>query len=349
MYSLPLFFVVVLFLTFFLLSFVLSERPWTPARRAFAGLLALGIVHGTITGLVWSYEITALRPALPVAASLLPVASWLAFRAMAQGTGRVSILRLALHLLPTAAIIPLSLTRSLLIDPILIASFIAHGVILWRMGAVGPDGFDKSVLHRALSASRAAQLMGVLLILNALVDIAIIADFQLTGGQNVPTILSGLSVLILFLLAIVAARGINAASEDDADDADEAADREIEKITNGPDEAGHAEALRRVDTLMRNAGLYRDPDLTLLKIARTAGIPAREISTAINRQHGMNVSQYVNRLRLDEACRLLATTKDSITNIHLDAGFQTKSNFNREFKRQFGCSPTQWRAQNQRA
>ena len=345
MYSLPLFFVVVLFLTFFLLSFVLSERPWTPARRAFAGLLALGILHGTITGLVWSYEITTLRPALPVAASLLPVASWLAFRAMAQGTGKVSPLRLALHLLPTAAIIPLSLHRSLLIDPILIASFIAHGVILWRMGAVGPDGFDKSVLHRALSASRAAQLMGVLLILNALVDIAIIADFQLTGGQNVPTILSGLSVLVLFLLAVVAARGIDAASEDDADDA---ADREIDEITNRPDEAGHAEALRLVDTLMRNAGLYRDPDLTLIKIARTAGIPPREISTAINRQHGMNVSQYVNRLRLDEACRLLATTNDSITNIHLDAGFQTKSNFNREFKRQFGCSPTQWRAENRR-
>ncbi len=72
-------------------------------------------------------------------------------------------------------------------------------------------------------------------------------------------------------------------------------------------------------------------------------MPARHVSTAINRQHGVNVSHYINGFRLDEACRLLAETDLSVTEVHLEAGFQTKSNFNREFRRKFGQSPSEWR------
>ncbi|WGW04509.1 helix-turn-helix domain-containing protein [Tropicibacter oceani] len=338
MFSLPLPFVVVLFLAFFLLSLILADKPWTLTRLAFAGLLGLGILHGSVTGLVWSYDLTWLRPALPILASLLPVATWLAFRSMAQSARRLHPTRIALHLIPTLVIVPLAFTGSLLIDPIIVASFVTHGVILWRMGAQGPDGFQKTLLHRALSASRAAMGAGVLLILNALVDISIIVDFQLTGGRHVLTILSAISVLILLLLAVVAATGINAASEDEPEEED-APRPQLPAVTED-----HKDTLRKVDTLMQDTRLYTDPDLTLIKIARKLGIPSREISTAINRHNGMNVSQYVNRLRLDEACRLLDTTDQSITEIHLDSGFQTKSNFNREFKRQFGCSPSQWRA-----
>jgi AraC-like DNA-binding protein len=57
----------------------------------------------------------------------------------------------------------------------------------------------------------------------------------------------------------------------------------------------------------------------------------------------MSVSQYVNQLRIREACRLLEETEQSVTSIMLDAGFQTKSNFNREFRRITGLSPVAWR------
>lgn len=342
MVSLPLPFVVVLFLAFFLATLILADKPWTRTRVGFATLLALCILHGIVTGLVWSYGLMPLRPALPIVASLLPVVAWGAFRSMAQDMGRLHPLRLALHLMPTLVLIPLAFTGSLLIDPIIISSFMAHGVLLLRLGAVGPDGFQNTLLHQSLTASRAATGAGAVLLLNAAVDALIILDFQLSGGRNVPTILSAISVLILLLLALVAVTGTNAASEEDTTDSpDPAPTAQRAPATVAKDQR---DTLDKIDQLMRESQLFTDPDLTLMKIARKAGLPAREISSAINRHNGINVSQYVNRLRLDEACRKLATTEDSITNIHLDSGFQTKSNFNREFKRQFGCSPSQWRA-----
>lgn len=338
MLSLPLPFVVVIFLAFLLLRQIFDDRDWTAPRRAFAALLALCMVHGTVTGLVWSYGLTVLRPALPILASLLPVVTWLAFRTMAHRRDRPGSVRLALHAVPTIAILPLAFTGSLLIDPIIILTFLAHGIVLWRMGRGGPDIFQKAQLHRSLSVARAAQGAGFLLMLNACVDISIIVDFQLFGGAHVPTILSAISVIILLLLATAAASGTAGASEDDGDGED-GQTAPLPAVTED-----HQQTARRVDALMHEARLYTDPDLTLLKIARKVGIPAREISSAINRHHGMNVSQYVNRLRLDDACRLLEKTDHPITTIQFESGFQTKSNFNREFRRQFGCSPTQWRA-----
>ena len=78
-------------------------------------------------------------------------------------------------------------------------------------------------------------------------------------------------------------------------------------------------------------------------LARRAGIPARRISGAINRLTDMNVSQYVNDHRIREACRLLRETDHAVTAVMFEAGFQTKSNFNREFARMNGENPTQFR------
>ncbi|AOG12793.1 helix-turn-helix domain protein (plasmid) [Agrobacterium sp. RAC06] len=80
------------------------------------------------------------------------------------------------------------------------------------------------------------------------------------------------------------------------------------------------------------------------RLARKALIPARQISTAINRTTGKNFSQYVNEFRIAEACRLLAETKKLVTEVMLDVGFQTKSNFNREFRRVTDMTPAQRRA-----
>jgi AraC-like DNA-binding protein len=102
--------------------------------------------------------------------------------------------------------------------------------------------------------------------------------------------------------------------------------------------------MARIDALMRTRGLFRDPDLSLDRLARKAGLPARRISAAINRATGRNVSQWVNDHRIGEACRLLAETDRPVTAVLFDAGFQTKSNFNREFRRVTGTTPLLWRA-----
>jgi len=96
--------------------------------------------------------------------------------------------------------------------------------------------------------------------------------------------------------------------------------------------------------LMEMTRAYRDADLNLDRLARKLAIPARQISNAINRATGNNVSRYVNDFRIAEACRLITATDKSVTEIMLEVGFQTKSNFNREFRRVTDMTPLAWRA-----
>jgi AraC-like DNA-binding protein len=104
-----------------------------------------------------------------------------------------------------------------------------------------------------------------------------------------------------------------------------------------------AQTLGAVQALMKDRHAYRDVDLNLDRLARKLAIPARQISAAINRATGKNVSQYVNEHRIAEACLLLAETEKPVTEIMFDVGFQTKSNFNREFRRVTDTTPLEWR------
>lgn len=111
-----------------------------------------------------------------------------------------------------------------------------------------------------------------------------------------------------------------------------------------PPQPDHAETMRRIASLMSKDCLYRDPNLSLNRLARRAGVPARQVSAAINAACGVNVSQYVNEFRIGDACKKLHETDTSILTILMETGFHTKSNFNREFLRVTGMTPTAWRA-----
>jgi AraC-like DNA-binding protein len=89
--------------------------------------------------------------------------------------------------------------------------------------------------------------------------------------------------------------------------------------------------------------LFADPDINLSRMARRLHMPARDVSKAINQATELNVSQYVNGLRIEEACRVMQTTEISITEVVFQCGFNTKSNFNREFLRVKGVAPSVWR------
>jgi len=100
---------------------------------------------------------------------------------------------------------------------------------------------------------------------------------------------------------------------------------------------------------MRSKALYRDPELSLDRLARKMMVPTRRISLAVNRVKGINVSQYVNEFRIGDACRRLGETDESIMQIMFEVGFLTKSNFNREFLRVTGKSPSAWRTEQKTA
>lgn len=99
----------------------------------------------------------------------------------------------------------------------------------------------------------------------------------------------------------------------------------------------------RLTELVQGQELFRDPDLSLIKLARRMGVPARELSAAVNRQCGKNIAQWINAFRIAAACERLAGSDAPVTGIMLECGFFTKSNFNREFRRHTGLSPSAYR------
>lgn len=101
--------------------------------------------------------------------------------------------------------------------------------------------------------------------------------------------------------------------------------------------------LARLEEVMLKTQIYRDPNLTLARLARRIGVPARAVSNAVNRCTGENLSRYINGFRITHASELLKVGELSVTEVMLEAGFQSKSTFNSEFRRVTGKTPTEFR------
>jgi AraC-like DNA-binding protein len=99
---------------------------------------------------------------------------------------------------------------------------------------------------------------------------------------------------------------------------------------------------------MREQKPYLDPDLTLSRLSRKMGVPTKTLSSTINQQTGGNVSRYINEARI-RAAQDFILRGETVTNAMLMSGFNTKSNFNREFLRVAGRNPSAWLAENRPA
>ncbi|WEN14882.1 helix-turn-helix domain-containing protein [Rhodanobacter sp. AS-Z3] len=93
------------------------------------------------------------------------------------------------------------------------------------------------------------------------------------------------------------------------------------------------------------AGWWRDPDLSLERLARHLGTNTAYLSRALNEGLGLSFHALINQLRVDEVCRRLASDEvdDDLLAIAFAAGFNSKTSFNRTFKAQTGKTPTQFR------
>lgn len=115
-----------------------------------------------------------------------------------------------------------------------------------------------------------------------------------------------------------------------------------------PDEGADADRLLcgRLDTLFRTTRSYAEFGIGLNDVARRLGVPPRQLSAAVNRIHGRGFRTLLNDYRVEDAVRQLASDamgSKSITDVMFDAGFQTKSSFNKEFVARRLVSPSQYR------
>jgi AraC-like DNA-binding protein len=323
--SLPLPFVGALLLTVLVMRMV---GPWHGDKtdRASLVFVAACIAIEVLSGLRWSGDLPMVRSVQPIFAATLPPLAWVCFSPTCRWK--------ALHLAPVAGVALLALFWQRFLDLGLASIYIGYGAALLHLAFRGPDAFPDIRLGEAEAARWVVTIAGFLLVGLAAVDVFVAADFRFERGVHAASIVAVANLVIIVLVALeITSVGSSRPVQDE------------ETETAFPPEitSNDVTIAARIDSLMREKQLFRDPDMTLQRLARRAGIPARQISAALNRIHGRNVSQVVNDYRIEMAQRLLLETDASISHILFESGFQTKSNFNREFRRVTGKNPRDWR------
>ncbi|MCK5880530.1 MAG: AraC family transcriptional regulator [Sinobacterium sp.] len=92
-------------------------------------------------------------------------------------------------------------------------------------------------------------------------------------------------------------------------------------------------------------GYYRHEKITIKALSKAIALPEYKMRRLINqRLKYRNFNDYINTLRIEEACLRLEQEPDTpILNIALDIGYRSLSSFNRAFKTITEHTPTQYR------
>ena len=98
--------------------------------------------------------------------------------------------------------------------------------------------------------------------------------------------------------------------------------------------------IQRVADFMR-ANLHRK--LSLDELAGAANLSRSHLCHLFKTETGISPMQYLQRLRMEAAGRLLATTRMSVKQICHTVGYTHKSLFVRHFKKAYGHTPSDYR------
>lgn len=308
-----------LLLIWLALRAAMAERGMLALFLAFCALQSLGVA------LVSAWGVEALRPVLPVTASVIAPLAWITFQVMMLGgVGR----RWPLHLAgPVLVVIGRAVFPEGL-DALIAALFASYGAaILWRMR--GEVDLPLARIGAGAWPARIWRWLGWALIASAVSDVLI--GLAYVGGR---ADLAGLLISLGSSLSILAIGVLSSLPEAGGD----APAPPTETVADSDD----VEIVARLDDLLHRDATHLDPNLTLARLARRLRLADKRLSAAVNRVSGGNVSRYINGWRVRHACDLLDQGRN-VTDAMLDSGFNTKSNFNREFLRVTGMPPGKWR------
>lgn len=87
--------------------------------------------------------------------------------------------------------------------------------------------------------------------------------------------------------------------------------------------------------------------ITLTRVSEAAHVNSSYLSTLFKKEMGINLSGYVQNLRLENARDMLDKTDMSITEIAISCGFDSASYFTKLFREKYNKTPRQYRGDNQ--
>jgi AraC-like DNA-binding protein len=108
---------------------------------------------------------------------------------------------------------------------------------------------------------------------------------------------------------------------------------------------GAAELHSKLNHIMNFEKIFCESELTLTDLAKKLGTHPNYLSQVINEKEGKNFYDYINTLRTEEFKRLIANPgkrKFTLLSLAFECGFNSKSSFNKYFKKVTGQSPTEY-------
>lgn len=101
----------------------------------------------------------------------------------------------------------------------------------------------------------------------------------------------------------------------------------------------------KLQLILEHERIYLNPDVTLLSLAKAMDTSDKKLSALINHHLKTTFYDLINHYRIEEVKRRLRNKdhlESTLLAIALDSGFNSKTTFNRIFKNETGCSPSEF-------
>ncbi|MEE3356395.1 MAG: AraC family transcriptional regulator [Candidatus Weimeria sp.] len=112
-------------------------------------------------------------------------------------------------------------------------------------------------------------------------------------------------------------------------------------------EREEARRINRVNSYIRDAiefvGTHYVEEIHISDLAEISGLSESHFRRTFEESMNMKPVEYINMVRIDKACEMIAREDVSMEDVCYRVGYQTPSTFNRNFKSLTGMTPLQWK------
>ncbi|HJC91075.1 MAG TPA: AraC family transcriptional regulator [Candidatus Mediterraneibacter excrementigallinarum] len=99
----------------------------------------------------------------------------------------------------------------------------------------------------------------------------------------------------------------------------------------------------RLDAVLEYISTHYSENICVSDLAGVCHISETHLRRLFQDEMNISPLEYINLVRIQAACHALRTTRKTIDEIRIEAGFDTASTFNRNFKKLVKMSPLEWR------
>jgi len=99
----------------------------------------------------------------------------------------------------------------------------------------------------------------------------------------------------------------------------------------------------RIDNIINFINEKYNTDITLSEVAREFNLNYHFLSHCIKDNIGMSFQNYLNKIRLEKTTDMIIHSNKNMTEIALMNGFSSTSYFYKVFKKEYNCTPLEYR------